>query len=142
MTDAGFEKMVPSEKLLYGPRKLLLCGFPAQSQPKFQMLLDMLGITELPLVWVVDNQSEEILSALFAMHDGTGAGQSSSLPRAVVVGGLSQEELHQLMGGCRQAGMQPALWAVLTPISEQWKLGALLKELAAEHEAMAQRGKR
>lgn len=138
MTDAGFEKVVPSEKKLYGPRKLLLCGFSIQSQPKFKMLLEMMDIADLPLIWVADHQSNEVISSLFALPGGSGEGISSTLPRALVVGGVNQQELHRLMSGCRQAGMRQALWAVLTPASEQWQLSNLLRELAAEHAAMTQ----
>jgi hypothetical protein len=137
MTDAGFEKVVPSEKKLYGPRKLLLCGFPVQSQPKFKMLLEMMDSADLPLIWVAEHQSNEMISSLFALPDGSGEGIGSTLPRALIVGGINQQELHRLMSGCRQAGMRQALWAVLTPTSERWRLSNLLRELAAEHEAMA-----
>ena len=53
--------------------------------------------------------------------------------------GLTQNELHLLMSGSRQAGMKPPLWATLTPTSENWAMQDLLKELAAEHEAMQQK---
>ncbi|MBI5895900.1 MAG: DUF3783 domain-containing protein, partial [Desulfobacterales bacterium] len=42
-----------------------------------------------------------------------------------------------LMSGCRQAGMRQALWAALTPTSESWPLGQLLKELSTERAALA-----
>ena len=29
MSDAGFEKVSPSDKPMYGPRKLMVCGFPS-----------------------------------------------------------------------------------------------------------------
>ncbi len=139
MTDAGFEKVLPSEAKLYGPRKLLLCGFSVQSQPRFKMLLGMMDIDDLPLIWVAEHQSNEMISSLFSLSDGSGEGTGSTLPRALIVGGIKQQELHHLMSGCRQAGMRQALWAVLTPTSEQWRLSNLLRELAAEHEAMAQK---
>jgi len=44
-----------------------------------------------------------------------------------------------LMSGSRQAGMKPPLWATLIPTSETWSVQDLLKELAAEHQAMQQR---
>jgi hypothetical protein len=36
------------------------------------------------------------------------------------------------MGTYRNNGMAPALWAVLTPTSENWTLKMLLEELDAE----------
>jgi hypothetical protein len=39
MNDAKFEKVSRSDKTLYGPRKLLLCGFADAAQPKFLTVL-------------------------------------------------------------------------------------------------------
>ena len=139
MSDAEFEKVTQSEEILYGPRKLLLCGFAADVQSKFNELLNMIGITELPLVWVTQDQAETRVGDLIRLEDGSGTGASSSLPRAIIMSGITQKELHTLMSGCRQSGMQQLLWATLTPTSETWPIQDLLKELAAEHRAMQQR---
>ncbi len=139
MTEAGFEKIKRSDAILYGPRKLLLCGFPPAAQPKFKSLLGMLGITRLPLAWINADQSREFISELMALDDGAGEGRSSTLPRAIIVAGIQEKELHTLMSGCRKAGMKKALWAVLTPTSEKWGLQQLLSELAAEREALSKK---
>ncbi len=136
MTDASFEKVSHSEQPLYGPRKLLLCGFGADTQSKFSTLLEMLGLADLPRVWATDEQGDVALGQLMALENGSGRGEGSSLPRAVIMAGITEKELHHLMGGARKAGMRNALWATLTPVSESWTLGALLAELSAEREAM------
>jgi hypothetical protein len=136
MVDATFEKVGLSGKPLYGPRKLLLCGFPADAQAKFKTLLGMIGIGAVPLVWVGVQDVRETVEGLIARPDGSGQGVGSELPRAIIVAGLAENELHTLMAGCRQAGMRQPLWAVLTPTSESWPLGQLLNELAAERAAM------
>lgn len=136
MTDADFEKITPSDKKLYGPRKLLLCGFPAKAQPMFMSLFEIVGIADLPIVWATEDQSDDLISDLFNQPEGFGRGESSSLPRAIVAAGILEKELHLLMSACRQSGMQQALWATLTPTSETWRLGDLLAELAAEREAL------
>jgi len=76
---------------------------------------------------------------VLALEDNTGWGATSELPRAIIMCGLTQNELHLLMSGSREAGMQPPLWATLTPTSETWTVQDLLKELLAEHRAMQQR---
>jgi len=58
MTDAEFQKVTQSDNLLYGPRKLLLCGFPADAQSKFITLLKMIGLSEMPMVWVTEDQAD------------------------------------------------------------------------------------
>ena len=136
MTDATFEKVSPSEKPLYGPRKLLLCGFSEKVQPNFAKLLELVELSEIPKVWVSDDQAGTLVGELMALEDGSGFGQPSNLPRAIIMAGITQNEMHQLMSGCRQAEMKPPLWATLTPISETWILEDLLKELAAERAAM------
>jgi hypothetical protein len=73
------------------------------------------------------------------LEDGTGWEVSSELPRAIIMAGITQNELHRLMSACRQSRMKPTLWATLTPTSETWTIQNLLIELAAEHRAMLEK---
>jgi hypothetical protein len=134
-----FEKVTRSEKLLYGPRKLMLCGFPAAGQAKFETVLGLVGIADVPRIWVAAEQAHHTLAEVLALPDGSGAGASSTLPRAVIVSGLTEAQLISLMNVCKKSGMQPALWACLTPVSETWSLQQLLTELARERAAMQKR---
>ena len=139
MSDAGFEKVSQSDKPMYGPRKLLICGFSSAAQPKFVKLLELIGLSETPRIWVTEENGNRLISEVLALDDSTGWGVSSELPRAIIMCGLTQNELHQLMSGSRQSGMKPPLWATLTPTSETWTVIDLLQELAAEHQAMQKR---
>jgi hypothetical protein len=140
MTDqAAFEKVSRSDKLLYGPRKLLLCGFGAEAQKKFNSVLGLTGLTDVPRVWVTTPQGGATLAELLALEDGSGAQAASELPRAVIVAGITEAQLIGLMTVCKKSGMQSALWAVLTPVSEQWTLAQLLAELARERAALQKR---
>ena len=139
MVDATFEKVTTSDQSLYGPRKLLLCGFPSEAQSKFETVLEMVGLGDVPKIWVSEDQGDMVLSALLQLPDNNGASISSSLPRTIVVAGISQNELINLMTVCKKAGMMNALWATLTPTSENWALQQLIAELAAEQKAMAEK---
>jgi hypothetical protein len=86
--------------------------------------------------WVTDAHAGSLISEVLGLEDNTGWEFGSELPRAVIMSGVTQNELHLLMSGSRQAGMKPPLWATLTPTSETWAVQDLLKELAAEHQAM------
>lgn len=130
--NATFTKVSPSEKPLYGPRKLLICGFPLAERSGFLEIMKLSEIEDVPTVWVESGQADDILKDLFAMPDQSGFKSESELFRAVIMGGITQKELHQLMGTYRNNGMAPALWAVLTPTSENWTLKMLLEELDAE----------
>jgi hypothetical protein len=136
MTEAKFEKITHSETLLYGPPKLLICGFPKSAQSKFISLVGAAGLAGIPTLWATKAHSVEVLSELMKLPDRTGLGESSDLPRAVIVSGIQEKQLHSLMALCRKTGLQPSLWAVLTPISKKWTLQALLSELQAERKAM------
>jgi len=136
MDDASFEKVSRSAKPLYGPRKLLLCGFPADAQPKFGVVLKMADLTNLSAVWVGSAQADTRIADLLELPDGAGGGESSGLSRAIIVSGITENELHRMMAVSRKTGMKHTLWAVLTPTSETWTIQELLTELMAEREAM------
>jgi hypothetical protein len=142
MAQAKFEKMTTSDTALYGPCKLLLCGFPAGAQTKLKTVLDMASLNTVPRVWVSQDQADLLLSELFKLPDDTGEGASSSLPRAIIVAGITEKELIRLMTVSRKTGMKPALWATLTPTSETWTLTALLAELSAERRALQKKTKK
>ena len=139
MSDGGFEKVSQSDERMYGPRKLLICGFSADIQPHVVKLLEILKLSDIPRIWVTAEHAGSLISDVLALDDNAGRGVASELPRAIIMSGLTQNELHLLMSGSRQAGMKPPLWATLTPTSETWTVQDLLKELAAEHEAMKQK---
>ncbi len=142
MTDGTFEKVQHSDSPMYGVPKLLLCGFSVAAQPKFMEVLKMAGLQEVEVVWACEENGKETLSALISLPDGTGAGTGSDLPRAVVVSGITENQLHGLMTVCRKTGMQQSLWAALTPTSETWPLAQLLSELQAERKALSERRKK
>ena len=136
MSDGNFEKVSKSDDVLYGPRKLLLCGFSNSVQPNFTKLLELIDLSDIPKVWVTESQADIAVGELTQLEDNSGWGVSSELPRAIIMAGITQNELHRLMVGCRKAEMKPPLWATLTPTSETWSIKDLLYELAAEHRAM------
>ena len=52
MSDGGFEKVTASDEPMYGPRKLLICGFSAEIQPHVAKLLEERGFEVEPQVGV------------------------------------------------------------------------------------------
>jgi hypothetical protein len=131
-----FEKVTRTDKVLYGPRKLLLCGFPDAARTAFEQVLESADLATVPRVWVSEDRAETSIHELLELPDGTGAGEPSGLPRAVIVAGITESQLIGLMSACKKSGMPPALWAVLTPISEKWAVKQLLPELARERERL------
>jgi hypothetical protein len=142
MTDGTFERVQHSDSRMYGTPKLLLCGFAPAAQPKFKTVLKMAGLQDVAVVWANEEDGKATLSALLSLPDGSGAGRGSKLPRAIIVSGITENQLHGLMTFCRKSGMQPSLWAALTPTSETWPLAQLLDELQAERKALSKRRKK
>ena len=131
MTDAGFEKMIPSEKKLYGPRKLLLCGFPAKAQPLFLSLFDMIGIHSLPVIWAAGKQADDLVSDLFDSPDGFGFGDSSNLPRSQAVKApADRPELTATITAQALAQLIVAPCYASMPDSELRRQAKLIKEIA------------
>ncbi|BBO66705.1 hypothetical protein DSCA_06350 [Desulfosarcina alkanivorans] len=142
MTDGTFERVQHSDDRMYGPTKLLLCGFSGAAQPKFKAVLKMAGLGDTEILWANESHEKTPLTDLLALPDGNGAGKASELPRAIIVSGITQNQLHGLMNLCRKTGMQQSLWAALTPTSETWALARLLTELQAERKALSGRRKK
>ena len=101
--------------------------------------LELIGLSEIPKVWVTEHQANIQVGELVKLRDNTGFGVSSELPRAIIMAGITQNEMHGLMTGCRKSKMKQTLWATLTPTSETWTIQSLLSELAAEHREMQKR---
>ena len=139
MTDGTFEKVHHSDSRMYGTPKLLLCGFSATAQSKFEAVLKMAGLQDVGVVWANEKDGKETLATLLGLPSGTGAGRGSTLPRAIIISGITENQLHGLMTLCRKTGMQSSLWAALTPTSETWPLAKLLAELQAERRALSGR---
>jgi hypothetical protein len=139
MKKNGFQKVNQTDRRMYGPRKLLVCGYPQSEQAALLELLGGCGLEALPVVFVPESQAHCTLQTLLEQPDRSGWERDSSLRRAVIMSGLSERELHALMGGYRQQGLPAQLWATLTPTSEGWTIKSLLDELDAERRAFQRR---
>ena len=131
-----FNRIDKSEKKMYGPRGLIVCGYAEEERNTFLDFITNISMSDVPVIFAVNGDVDKILGELFTHEHKTGITGPSELPRAVIMSGLSQNELHGLMGTYREAGFVSQIWASLTPTSETWTLKALLIELLAEARAM------
>lgn len=136
MNDGDFAPVGDSEEPLYGPPGVLACGFAADEQAALRAVVER-ARPGVALVFGGQAHGTRTLAELLALPDGSGGGSDSSLPRAVVLSGLTERQLQAVMSGYRGAGLPRPLWAALTPTSEAWTLAELLGELAAEAAAFA-----
>lgn len=124
---------------MYGPWKLLLCGYSADEQQLFLSFLEKIGLGDLPVVFVCDDQKNISLKQVLNEPHGSGLGKDSNLQRAGILSGFTQEDVHLLLSEYRKAGFPKQLWATVTPISIRWEMGFLLVELVKEAKAMGRK---
>ena len=138
MSDGTFRKVEKSSKTMYGPKGILVCGYTKEEQTAFYSLLREIRMETIPVKFLVDTHGSKTLKTIFEESENDQT-EHSSLKRAVIMSGLTQEELHKLIASHRESGLTRPLWASLTPISESWALKDLLEELARENAAMKRR---
>ena len=126
---SGFNKIDRSDKKMYGRRGLLVCGYPEEERKIFLDFISKLNMEDLPVIFAGNTDIEKTVGTLLTLKHKEGVTGPSDLPRAVIMSGLSQEELHGLMDAYRGAGFVSQIWASLTPVNETWTLKALLIEL-------------
>ena len=136
-----FEKVGKSEKKMYGPRKILVCGYNEPAQRTFVSLVKESGLDSFPVIFATDGDLQKTLKEVLDSDDWHGQGQVADMKRAVIMSGFTQNELHALMTAYRASTFPAQLWATLTPVSENWSLASLLDELAAEAEAIKKQRK-
>jgi len=139
MSEGTFHKVGTSEKRMYGATCILVCGYPPADQAALLSVLQENGFINLPVVFATAQDLDRTLKEILAPDHPPGEGELSGMDRAVILSGFTENELHRLIRTYREARMPPQHWATLTPISEGWHLKDLLKELAAEAEAMKKR---
>jgi hypothetical protein len=136
MEEGEFQKVGKSQEKMYGPRRLLVCGYPPEDHTSFLSFLTTLGFSDLPVIFATEEDRQVPVGTLFNREDREGFGQTSEMHRAVVLSGFTHSDLHKLIAGYRQCQLPDQLWATLTPISEKWPLANLLEELSKEAQAM------
>lgn len=122
---------------MFGPRAIIACGFKPAEQVRLLEMLDRLLLTNLPVCFPTEEEAELTLHELVELPRRCAQSSSFKLPRAVVLSGVTQQELNQIMDSYRADHLPPKpLWAVMTEASIDWPLTSLLGELAREREAL------
>ncbi len=129
-------KVGQSSKRMFGPRKLLVCGYPETQQQALLSLLKRGGLSSVPVIFATNSDIQRILKEILEADDKHGHGENSDMKRAVIMSGFTQKELHSLMTAYRKSKLPTQHWATLTPVSESWAVTDLLDELEAEAEAI------
>jgi len=132
----SFKKVGESKKRLYGPRCLLVCGYAVDEREKVKQLLCEKTFDQIPVVFSTVSDREILVKTLVVRSHLSGADQPCSLDRAIIMSGVTEQELHYIMAEYKKTDLPRPMWAALTPTSENWTIAALVAELASERRAM------
>lgn len=136
MSEGTFKKVGESDESMYGPRAILVCGFSPPDRKKVIQLLSTIQLADVPVIFATDANTEAPLSDLLALPNQSGRDADCDTDRAVVLSGMTERELQQILSNYKRAGLPRPLWATLTPFSENWTLSTLLEELKKERTAI------
>ena len=137
MSQETFKKIGDSAEQMYGPRAILICGFTPFEQETVMSALDNIELADVPVIVATVADAETRLGEMLSKPDQTGLGADSDTARAIVMSGITANELDNIISAYRSTGLPRPLWATLTPVSENWTLATLLEELKKERSAMA-----
>jgi hypothetical protein len=135
----GFKKVGSSEKIMYGPRVFIICGYTEEELERLSRLLRDLNMDDVQLAVAGEEVGEETLNSI--MKNPRKDPSAPVADRAIIMAGITEKELKAFMDKWKKLGLPPQLWAVLTPTSENWTLNALLGELKNEAAAMKKKGR-
>jgi len=136
--ETTFRPVGDSDSRMHGTTAVLASGFSATEQQALRSMMDKAELEAIPAVYITAACLPLTLAALAALPPESHAGETAELPRAIVMSGLTERELHAMMDSYRQSGLPRPLWASVTPTSANWTIKYLLVELLKEREAMRQ----
>lgn len=136
--ETTFRPVGDTDSRMHGATAVLASGFSVADQQTLRDMMDAAGLQDVGIVFITAGALPLTLAALAALPAGTHAGETAELPRALVMSGLTERQLHAMMDSYRQSGLPRPLWASVTPTSADWTIKTLLVELLKEREAMRQ----
>ncbi|SCY22640.1 DUF3783 domain-containing protein [Desulfoluna spongiiphila] len=139
MTDGTMQPMDIDDTPLYGPKGLLVCGLETETADALVSLVGQLGWSDLPIAFAGRDDLATPVGKLFTEQPNNWEALGGV---AVVMAGITGNQLQQLMKSWRENALPRTLWATLTETSETWPLGTLLKHLSEEQKEMAKAARR
>lgn len=133
-----FRPIGDSDQKMHGLSAVLVSGFSADEQKALRAVMNASGLQVIPAIYITAGTLNLTLAELAGLPTESNAGETTELPRALVLSGLTERQLHAMMDGYRESGLPRPLWASVTPTSSNWSIKYLLIELLKERDAMRQ----
>ncbi len=136
MSNNTFKKVGSSDQKMYGPRKILVCGYPPEDQEIVLSFFRDHGLGDFPVLFVPEVEEDKCLGELVDRPHLFGYRADPGKTRAVILSGFTERELQRLLAAYRNGKIPRPLLATLTPTSKTWTVRFLLGELRRESEEM------
>lgn len=132
--DHSLKVVGESQKRMYGPRGILVCGFSLAERKAIVKMFGDKKFKKLPVIFTTsDDQNALMKDVIIRKHQSGMEDEGECEPdRAIIMSGLTEKELHRTMSAYKKLKMAKPLWATLTPTSENWTVEALILELKNE----------
>ena len=128
----SFKKVGGSRQKMFGPRGILVCGFSTDLRKAILEIFEDKKFKKITVIFTGENDGDALVKNMFSRDHQAGMAENCSLTPAIVMSGLTEQELHYTMAAYKKTGLPRPLWATLTPTSQNWTVAALVDELNTE----------
>ncbi len=136
MADNTFKKVGSSNNRMYGPQKIVACGYAPEEHASLLAFLKAQGFEGFPVVFVPKPEEGKTLKEIISSPHLSGYQSAPGDRKALILSGFTENELRRLLSAYRTEKTARPLMATLTPTSNTWTVQTLLTELGREAEAM------
>lgn len=138
MSGGTFRKVDAGGGESFGPPALLLCGFAANEVEPVGELLRKVGVDgHRPILCTKPMVRQPLGEALAAAGSEDPPAPPESLPRVMVLSGMTGPQIRAFLQGFGQTGLPRPIFASTTPHNLGILVRDLLVELLREHQEMA-----
>jgi hypothetical protein len=128
----SLKKVGASRQKMFGPRGILVCGFSTDHRKAILKMFGDKKFNKISVIFTGEKDSDTLLKNIFGRDHQTGMEETCGLAPAIIMSGLTEQELHYTMTTYKKTGLPRPLWATLTPTSQNWTVTALVDELNSE----------
>ncbi len=89
-----FQKVSAAAKRMYGPKVLLVCGYPEDEHEPFLSFVQKTKVADFPVVFAVQTDLERQVREIIDQDHKSGFMHSSPMPRAVIMSGVTGKEMN------------------------------------------------
>jgi hypothetical protein len=138
VTDTTFRRIDQNSTRRRGTPRVLACGHSAEAAGKIAALLLALGVEDAAVRLATPDMIGMTLAEALAADTDEPPVPADQLPPVLVLAGFSGSEVTRFLDGFSVTGLPRPIFAGVTPTNLGMTVRQLLRDLLAEHRAMAE----